>query len=120
MTERMRGFRGAIQVSTDTPEAINLATLKLVSEMLQRNALNVDDLVSIIFTTTPDLHSAFPAAAAREIGLGGVPLLCASEIDVPGALERVIRVLIHGYGTNGDAVHVYLDGAQVLRQDIAQ
>jgi chorismate mutase len=120
MTERLRGFRGAIQVEIDSPEAIKAATHKLVAEMLVRNNLEAVDLVSVIFTTTPDLHSAFPAAAARELGLGGVPLLCASEIDVPGALERVIRVLMHAYGASDEVSHVYLDGAQVLRQDIAQ
>jgi chorismate mutase len=120
MTGRLRGYRGAIQVSVDTPDAIKASTHKLVAEMLVRNSLELGDLVSVIFTTTPDLHSAFPAAAARELGMGGVPLLCASEIDVPGALERVIRVLMHAYGPSADVVHVYLDGAQALRQDIAQ
>ena len=120
MTSRIRGIRGAIQVGTDTPVQVTAATHKLVAAMLERNSVAVDDLVSIIFTTTPDLTSTFPAAAARDLGLGGVPLLCASEIAVPGALPRVVRVLMHAYMDSSEVAHVYLDGAQVLRQDIAQ
>ena len=120
MTGRIRGIRGAIQVAEDTPELVTSATHKLVAAMLERNTVSIDDLVSIIFTTTPDLRSTFPAAAARELGLGGVPLLCASEIVVPGALPRVVRVLMHAYVETAEIAHIYLDGAQVLRQDIAQ
>jgi chorismate mutase len=120
MMQRVKGVRGAIQVQADTAELVKLATVKLVSEMVARNGLTPEDMVSVIFTTTPDLTSIFPAAAARDLGLGSVPLLCASEIDVPGALPRVVRVLMHTYTDASEVVHVYLDGAQVLRQDIAQ
>ena len=120
MTTRVKGIRGAIQVETDTPDLVLGATAKLVSQMLSRNGLTPEDVVSVIFTTTPDLRSVFPAAAARDLGLGSVPLLCASEIDVSGALPRVVRVLMHAYPAQTEIHHIYLDGAEVLRQDIAQ
>ena len=122
MTTRVRAIRGAIQVDTDSVEVITEATHELVAEMLRRNAVAVNDLISVIFTATPDLHSTFPAAAARGLGLGHIPLICAQEIDVHGALPRVIRVMMH---CNSEleltAVnHVYLRGAVVLRTDLAQ
>ncbi|MGH8987671.1 MAG: chorismate mutase, partial [Acidimicrobiales bacterium] len=90
------------------------------TEMLARNGLALDDVISVIFTSTPDLVSMFPAAAARGIGFGAVPLLCASEIPVPGAMARVIRVLLHATTerSSSDLRHVYLHGAQVLRDDL--
>ena len=90
--------------------------------MLARNDLSTDDLVSVIFTCTPDLVSDFPAAAARTLGLGDVPLLCAQEMAVPGALERVVRVMAHAETPRerSQIAHVYLRGAEVLRQDLAQ
>ena len=98
------------------------ATVELVSAMLERNSLATEDLVSIIFTCTPDLHSAFPAAAARTLGLGQVPLICAQELEIQAALPRVIRVMMHAYSQAalGDIQHVYLRGATTLRQDLAQ
>jgi chorismate mutase len=96
--------------------------VELVAAMLERNGLTVDDLVSVVFTATPDLRSEFPAAAARELGLGDVPLLCAQEIDVVGALPRVVRVLAHAETAlaRDQVTHVYLNGAEVLRKDLAQ
>jgi chorismate mutase len=90
--------------------------------MLRRNGIHTDDLVSIILTATPDLHSCFPATAARGLGLGDVPLLSAQELDIAGALPRVVRVLAHAEMVQPrHAVrHVYLRGAEVLRQDLAQ
>ncbi|MEY2635224.1 MAG: hypothetical protein RIS75_1164 [Actinomycetota bacterium] len=122
MTSRVRAIRGAIQVDTDSIEVITEATHELVQEMLQRNSIAVDDLISVIFTATPDLHATFPAAAARGLGLGHIPLLCAQEIDVLGALPRVIRVMMH---CNSELAlsavnHVYLRGATALRTDLAQ
>lgn len=116
----MRAARGAIAVAHDTREEVLGATSRLVSAMLERNDLVADDLVSIIFTATPDLRSAFPAEAARRLGLTGVPLLCASEIDVEGALERVVRVLMHFDSDMpaGSVTHVYLEGAESLRDDL--
>lgn len=113
----MRAVRGAIVVPEDSREAILNATARLVETMMERNSLTTADLVSVIFTATPDLRSAFPAAAARQMGLTDVPLLCAAEIDVEGALGRVVRVLVHAR-TEAQPVHVYLDGAESLRDDL--
>jgi chorismate mutase len=100
-----------------------LASVKeLVGEILGRNALSVDDLISIIFTATPDLHCEFPAVGARDLGIIDVPLLCAAEITVDGAMPRVIRTLVHAESElpRADVQHVYLRGAVALRKDIAQ
>src|SRR6201991_4407033 len=94
---RVVALRGANEGTENSAEAILSATDKLMREMLARNGLGADDLVSCIFTLTPDLDAQFPAAAARAMGLSSVPLLCAREIPVPGALPQVIRVLIHAY-----------------------
>ena len=119
---RVRAFRGAIQIDQDEASQVESATVELVSAMLERNSLATEDLVSIIFTCTPDLHSAFPAAAARTLGLGQVPLICAQELEIQAALPRVIRVMMHAYSQAalGDIQHVYLRGATTLRQDLAQ
>lgn len=122
MTEKVRGIRGAIQVTSDEPEAVFNATTKLLSEILSRNGIESDKVVSAMFTTTPDLRSAFPAEAARSLGFSDTPLICAQEIDVPGALARVIRILLWVYTDQekSEIQHVYLDGAEVLRKDQAQ
>jgi chorismate mutase len=88
--------------------------------MVQRNAVETDDLVSVLFTATDDLRSVFPAEAARRMGLGHVPLLCAQEISVDGAMPSVVRVLMHFHSERGldEVVHVYLDGAESLRDDV--
>ena len=91
----LRAIRGATRLSADDPAEMSEAVAELVTEMLRRNGVEHDDVVSVVFTATPDLHCAFPAAAARTAGLGDVPLLCAQEIDVAGALPRVVRVLVH-------------------------
>ena len=98
------------------------AVVELVSAMLETNGVTVDDAISVIFTATPDLTCAFPAAAARDLGFTDVPLLCASEIAVVGALARVVRVLMHVETDRprGAIQHIYLRGAEVLRQDLAQ
>jgi chorismate mutase len=90
--------------------------------MMERNGLDHDDVVSVLFTTSPDLASAFPATGARGIGFGDVPLLCASEINVPGAMPRCVRVLMHVYTSRAreDLRHVYLRGAQTLRDDLPE
>ncbi|MEY4169033.1 MAG: chorismate mutase [Actinomycetota bacterium] len=97
------------------------AVCELVAQMLSRNGITADALVSILFTSTPDLHSAFPAAAARSLGLQDVPLICAQELDVHGALPRVVRVLAHAEVDvpRAQIQHVYLRGAEALRQDLA-
>jgi len=118
---RVRGIRGAINVETDSPAEILSATRELLQEILSSNGLDqFDEIVSAIFTTTPDLTSAFPAEAARGLGMQHVPLLCASEIDVPSAMPRCIRVLLHVYTDRSpeEIVHVYLRDAQQLRPDV--
>jgi chorismate mutase len=116
---RLIALRGANTVQANDAEAILAATEELMSELLQRNALTAEDIVSCIFTLTPDLDAEFPAVAAREMGLSRVPLLCAREIPVAGALPRVIRVLIHCYAPGaGDPQHVYLGEARALRLDL--
>jgi chorismate mutase len=114
---RLVALRGANTVTENTAEAILDATDALMREMLARNELGAEDLVSCIFTLTPDLDAEFPAVAAREMGLSTVPLLCAREIPVPGALPQVIRVLIHAYMAK-PAEHVYLGEAAKLRLDL--
>ena len=100
-------------------EAILTATHELVREVMVRNGLRDEDLVSCIFTCTEDLDAEFPAVAARHMGLSGVPLLCARELNVPGALPRVIRLLMHCYADPETAPqHVYLRGAVSLRKDL--
>jgi chorismate mutase len=118
----IRAIRGAVQVETDDREAILEATAELVSEVMSRNDLTTDDVVSVLFTSTPDLTAEFPALAARKIGFHDVPLMCASEIDVPGAMPRVVRLMAHvsTEKPRSEIQHVYLRGAQALRLDIAQ
>jgi chorismate mutase len=114
---KLRALRGAITVEHNDAEAILAATTELVREVLERNALSPDDVVSCIFTCTNDLNAEFPAVAARQMGLSAVPLLCAREIDVPGALPKVIRLMLHCY-SEGPARHVYLRDAISLRRDL--
>jgi chorismate mutase len=120
--QRVRALRGAITVDADEPAEIVAATVELLKEMLERNDAAAGDLISLVFTTTPDLVSEFPAAAARAIGISEVPLLCAQEIPVPGAVPRCIRVLIHLYTERDYASlrHVYLRGARGLRTDLPE
>lgn len=116
---RLRGARGAIVVGDDTAEEVLSATERVLAELMRRNGVDPDDLVSVLFTATDDLRSAFPAEAARRMGLGSVPLMCAREIPVQGAMPHVVRVLMHFHSELGlaDVVHVYLDGAESLRDD---
>ena len=118
----VRAIRGATQIAANTREQILDATTELVTEVMTRNELNTDDVISVLFTTTPDLNAEFPALAARKLGFHEVPLLCASEVDVPHALPRVIRLMAHiETGKPRAAIqHVYLRGAIALRLDIAQ
>ncbi|GHF54198.1 chorismate mutase [Amycolatopsis bartoniae] len=118
----VRALRGAVQVEADEPDAIIEGTTELVAEVMDRNALTTDDVISVLFTATPDLSSEFPAVAARKLGFHEVPLLCATEIAVPGALPRVVRLLAHVETDRPRSAirHVYLRGAQALRLDIAQ
>jgi chorismate mutase len=116
---RLFALRGATTVDANDAESILGATESLMREILERNALRPDDAVSCIFTLTNDLDAEFPAVAARKIGFSSVPLLCAREVDVPGSLPRVIRVLMHYYADEGhEARHVYLGEARSLRLDL--
>jgi chorismate mutase len=116
---KLRALRGAITVEDNTADSILDGTEELLRAILDRNELGGDDLVSCIFTTTDDLNAEFPAVAARRIGLSAVPLLGAREMNRPGALERVIRVLVHCYADpERPAQHVYLRDASQLRQDL--
>ena len=116
---RIWGVRGAAQAEANEAESILVATRELMSELLGRNQLEPADFVSVIFTVTDDLNAQFPAVAARELGLDQVPLLCNREMDVPGAMPRVIRVLAHYYGpADRDPVHVYIGETQKLRADL--
>jgi chorismate mutase len=119
---RIRGIRGAIQLDQDTPDEMVSAVSELLSQMLAANQLKNEDLISIIFTATPDLTSQFPAVAARKIGLGNVPLLCSVEVNVPQSLPRVVRILLHAQLDRqlSEVRHIYLRGATVLRKDLAQ
>ena len=118
----VRAIRGAVQLEQDDREHLLASVDELIREILAQNSLSTDDLVSMIFTATPDLHSEFPALAARQLGIGDVPLLCAQELDVDGAMPRVIRVMVHAETelAKADVRHVYLRGAAALRRDLAQ
>jgi chorismate mutase len=118
----VRALRGATTVDKDTVEQVSERTQALVAAMLERNGATKDDLISVIFTATDDIHSMFPATAARGIGLGDVPLLCARELDVDGGAQRCIRVLMHltTEKARADLHHVYLEGAKGLRDDLPE
>lgn len=116
----IRGFRGATALIADDAEEMYDAVAELVRAMIERNQINDDDVISMFLTNTPDLHCAFPAAAVRRAGLTDIPLLCASEIDVTGAMPRVVRILLHAQSelARADVQHVYLRGTDALRADL--
>jgi chorismate mutase len=118
----VRAVRGAIQIDANERELILEGTSELVREMLGRNGLTNDDLISIVFTATPDLTAEFPAYAARLMGMTDIPLLCTTEIAVPGAMPRVLRLLAHVETprSRGEIAHPYLRGAAALRRDLPQ
>jgi chorismate mutase len=116
---RLRALRGAITVEGNDRDSILDGTEELVREVMTRNELAPEDIVSCLFTCTADLNAAFPAEAARRLGLSAVPLLCATEIAVAGALPRVIRLMVHCYADDGRTPqHVYLRDAVGLRRDL--
>ncbi len=116
---RLRALRGATTVEANDADAILDATEELMREVIARNSLESEQMVSCIFTCTDDLDAEFPAVAARRLGLDGVPLLCAREIDVPGSLPRTIRLMLHCYAEGeAPARHVYLRDAVALRRDL--
>ncbi|HUC57225.1 MAG TPA: chorismate mutase [Streptosporangiaceae bacterium] len=119
---KVRAIRGAVQVDGDDRQAILDGTAELVTAVMTRNNLSTDDVISVIFSATPDLSAEFPALAARKLGFQEVPLLCCSEIPVPGAMPRVVRLMMHVETElpRSEMHHVYLRGAAALRLDIAQ
>jgi chorismate mutase len=118
----VKAIRGAIQVDSDSRESILEATAELVSEVMSRNDLTTSDVISVLFTCTPDLTAEFPALAARKLGFHDVPLMCCVEINRPGAMPRVVRLMAHVETSRprSEIKHVYLRGAVALRLDIAQ
>jgi chorismate mutase len=120
MPSSVRAVRGATTVDADAPGAITERVVALLSQILERNGLVEDDIISILFTATEDIVSTFPATAARSMGLGAVPLICARELAIDGSVPHCIRVMLH---VNTDRPrdeihHVYLEGAQGLRDDL--
>lgn len=118
----IRGIRGAVTVTENTPETIREATKSLLSLIASENKITSEDIISIIFTVTNDLNAAFPAQAARELGWNLVPLLCATEIPVPGSLDKCIRVLVHAYMScsQEEVRHIYLGDSMKLRPDLCR
>ena len=122
MEKIIRAIRGATTADVNEEEAISFATRELLEEMMNANELDEEDLVSILFTATSDLNAAFPAKAAREIGLTDTPLMCSSEISVPNSLEKCVRILMHvcmdARKRKSDVIHVYMREAAKLREDL--
>jgi len=120
MAPAVRALRGATTVDEDTVEQVTERTIALVEAMLERNGVHHDDIISVWFTATGDIHSIFPATAARKAGLGDVPLICARELDIEGGQPLCIRVLMHltTERARSELHHVYLEGAVGLRDDL--
>ena len=120
MTATLRAIRGATTVEEDTPEAITDRVVTMLARIMERTGLVEDDIVSILFTATDDIVSMFPATAARTLGLGAVPLICARELAIIGSVPRCVRVMLHvtTERPRDEIIHVYLEGAQGLRDDL--
>ena len=120
MPPSVLGLRGATTLERDEADHLKERVRDLLTEMLDRNDVAHDDIISIIFTATPDVHSCFPAVAARELGLGDVPLLCAQELDIEGGMALCIRILMHLHSDRprSEMHHVYLEAARSLRDDL--
>jgi chorismate mutase len=117
---RVRALRGATTVDDDSSSQVIERTQELLKAMLARNGVEHGDIISVIFTATNDVHSMFPATAARGIGFGDVPLLCARELDIEGSQPRCIRVMMHVETTREQLHHIYLEGARGLRDDLPE
>ncbi|KAF0133709.1 MAG: chorismate mutase [Candidatus Saganbacteria bacterium] len=117
----LRGIRGAVTAKKNSKDEIIKASTRLLSELISKNNLRIEDIASIFFTATADLKAEFPAKAARLIGLDTIPLLCSVEINVPKSLKKCIRILmlVNSTKTIGQIKHIYLDGAQVLRREFS-
>jgi chorismate mutase len=122
MAATVRALRGATTLDVDSAEQVRARTITLLEEMVDRNDVDHDDVISVLFTATDDIHTMFTASAAREIGFGDVPLICARELDIHDATPRCIRVLMHvtTERTRAELRHVYLEGAAGLRDDLPE
>ena len=116
----IKAVRGATSLESDDAAEMTAAVAELVTEMLSANGVNDEDIVSVLFTATPDLHSTFPATAARTVLSADVPLICAAELDIAGAMPRVVRILLHAESSlsRAEVQHVYLRGTDALRADL--
>jgi chorismate mutase len=119
---RVRALRGATTLDVDERDHLVERTQEVIAELFRRNGMTEDDLISILFTATGDVHSAYPAEAAREAGITHVPLLCARELEIEGGIARCVRLLVHAYTDRGvhELRHVYLHGARQLRTDLPE
>jgi chorismate mutase len=120
MPSAVRALRGATTIDADTVDQVRSRTVTLLEQLMTANGLDHDDIISVLFTATDDIHSMFPALAARHHGLGDVPLMCARELDIEGSQPLCIRILMH-VNTERDRTelhHVYLEGAANLRDDL--
>jgi chorismate mutase len=117
---RVKALRGATTVDQDTTEQVTQRTQALLAAMMERNGVDHARVISVLFTATDDIHSMFPATAARAVGFGDVPLLCARELDITGSQPRCIRVMMHLETPNEQLHHVYLEGARGLRDDLPE
>lgn len=122
MTNAVRALRGATTVDLDEADQVRARTIALLQEMVERNGIDHDDIISVLFTATDDIHSIFPAAAARDIGFGDIPLICARELDIVDSASLCIRVLMHLNTSlsRSELRHVYLEGASGLRDDLPE
>ena len=122
MTAAVRALRGATTIDADTSDEVKVRTIALLEQMIERNGVDHDDIISVLFTATDDIHSMFPASAARDIGFGDIPLICARELVIVGATPNCIRVLMHLTTTRArsELRHVYLEGASGLRDDLPE
>ena len=120
MNSSVRALRGATTVEIDSIEQVQQRTIALLNEMVDRNSVDHDDIISILFTATDDIHSTFPATAARVAGFGDVPLICARELDIENATRSCIRIMMHisTERSRAELRHVYLEGAAGLRDDL--
>lgn len=122
MTMNVQALRGATTLEVDESDHLLARVEELLGEMITRNSLQNSDLISILFTATPDIHSVFPAVAARKMGYGDVPLMCAKELDISGAMPLCVRIMMHinTDRARGDLRHVYLEQARSLRDDLPE
>ncbi|WP_459975814.1 chorismate mutase [Nocardioides pyridinolyticus] len=118
----VRAVRGATQLDEDVRDHLLERVAEMVTDVMESNGLEVDDFISVIFTATSDLHSEFPAYAARRLGFGDVPLICARELEIEGSMPRVVRMMAHVETDlpRSDITHVYLHGAAALRRDLTR